>query len=611
MHVVHHGDDDDDDTPAVAAPVHGSGGSGISEAFLSDKLWTDKDIAPLLSAATRRALAEAFGFHRMSKVQAASLAMLLRGDDCFAKAKTGGGKTLAFLLPAVERLIALRANSQPNAVGVLVISPTRELALQILEEAKTLVRFHAGPLHVEAVIGGTNISSERKRMHGHGSSVSVDILVATPGRCVDHIESTPGFAAALRNVRVLVLDEADRLLDMGFEASLNQISRMLPPGAPPPAGPMGERPPGRQSLLFSATVPEPVKAVAHRFLRTGYPLIDTVGANETATNPQVTQEAMVLPPTSVIPALAAILGHIATTNPHHKTVVFFTTARLTGYMASVFANLSFRNPRGGPDIKLNVIEMHSRKSQSYRTSASEKFRVGSGVVMFSSDVSARGMDYPGITEVIQVGLTDREQYIHRLGRTARAGREGAGLLLLADFEARALLQELHDLPITPAGPTSDISGGVAAGLPPYAVGVPATPARGRADFLARFPVSAPVPPPATLGFALARVARSEDDLREASQAYGAMLGFYNGAQRRLGWSAETMVETMNMLFLTLGCPEVPVMPKDTLGKMGLRGVAGIREGPSLRGGSGRGGSGGGNGGSGRRGGGGGGGRGRF
>ena len=177
-------------------------------------------------------------------------------------------------------------------MGILVISPTRELALQIHEEAKTLTLFQPA-LRVQAVIGGTNITAEKGRCTQGSKGVSVDILVATPGRCVDHIESTPGFRAALGQTRVLILDEADRLLDMGFEVPLNKIKECLPAGAPAPAGPGAVRPPGRQTMLFSATVPEAVKTVAHRLLREGYPMVDTVGKDDSATNPQVTQEVMV------------------------------------------------------------------------------------------------------------------------------------------------------------------------------------------------------------------------------------------------------------------------------------------------------------------------------
>ena len=585
--------------PATPA---GTAGSGISTAFLSEKRWLDADIARLLSPGTVRALTESFRFTYLSKVQEASLPLLLRGDDVFAKAKTGGGKTLAFLVPAVERLLASGRAGRANAVGVLVIAPTRELALQILEEARTLVAPHQ--LRVQAVIGGTNINSEKNRLlHAGGrGDVRCDVLVATPGRLVDHIDSTPGMAEALGAVHVLVLDEADRLLDMGFEPTLNRIQAVLPPGAPPPpATPGAVRPPGRQTMLFSATMPPAVRTVATRFLRANYPLVDTIGADDTATNPQVHQEALVLPATSVVPALTRALTHIAASNPRHKTVVFCTTARLTGYLATLFERMPLL-PNGRP---LAVVEMHSRKSQSARTNAAERFRTGEGLVMFTSDVSARGMDYPGITEVIQVGLTDRESYIHRLGRTARAGRTGAGLLLLTEDEARALLPDLADLPIVPSGPASDLTGGAAAGVPGTPAAATAAPVNGaagpakRAAVLARFPVGPAVAPPPVLAAALAQVARDPELLKEAGQAYGATLGFYNGALRRLGWDKPQLVARVNELFLTLGCPEVPVMPRDTLGKMGLRGTPGLREGPSLRGGGGGGGGQGGGGGAGR------------
>jgi ATP-dependent RNA helicase MSS116, mitochondrial len=574
--------------PLVPVPVSGA----MAVGFLSPRRWTDADVARLLSPATRAAVADGFGFEHLSKVQAATLELLLRGEDVFAKAKTGSGKTIAFLLPAVERLVASGAAGRAQTVGVLVLVPTRELALQIYEEACTLAAPHrvvggggaAGSgLRVQAVIGGTNINSERGRLRGAGG-VACDVLVATPGRLVDHLDTTPGMAAALSHVRVLVLDEADRLLDMGFEPTLNRIRAALSVGAPPPPAPGAPRPPGRQTLLFSATVPDGVRAMAARFLCAQYAHVDTIDADDASTNPQVTQEALVLPATSVVPALARVLAHTATANPRHKTVVFCTTARLTAYLAALFSHAALL-PGGRA---LCVVEMHSRKSQSARTAAAERFRVGQGLVMFSSDVSARGMDYPGITEVIQVGLTDRESYIHRLGRTARAGREGAGLLLLAEDEARALLPDLADLPIAAAGPASDLTGGASAGLPgvsavadTMAAG-PATaaPTRRSMAVLARFPTAAAVAAPPALAAVLGAVARDPELSKEAEQAYGASLGFYNSSLRRLGWDKPTLVANVNALFLMLGCAEVPVMPRDTLGKMGLRGTPGLREGPA-------------------------------
>ena len=481
-----------------------------------------------LSPEIYRALRESFRFEFMSKVQDATLDGLLRGEDCFAKAKTGGGKTLGFLVPALDRLLKSGAAGRAGTIGILIISPTRELAQQILEEAKTLASFLR--VRVDCCIGGTNINGERGRFKGRDGLPALDILVATPGRCVDHIETSPGFPEALGRAQVLILDEADRLLDMGFEKEITRIQGTLPKG--------------RQTFLFSATVPEPVKSVAHRLLKVGYPMVDTVGKEDTATNPQVTQEVMVLDQTSVFPALARVLAHIAGSNPRHKTVVFLTTARMTGYVATLFERAALPNPYapGGPPIRLGVVEMHSRKSQSQRNQAAERFRAGSGLVMFSSDVSARGMDYPGITEVIQVGLTDRESYIHRLGRTARAGREGAGLLLVSDYEARVLLPDLQDLPLSPSGPHSELTGGAACGLPGIAhdAGPPAGGGAGgggggggrnkKADgiaFVDRCGVCAPVVPIPAVTQLLASIARDSEMLKEANQAYGAALGFYN------------------------------------------------------------------------------------
>ena len=575
---------------ALPGKAASAAAAGASQAFLSERRWAE--VQAQLSPPLYRALREAFKFERLAKVQDATLELLLRGEDVFSKAKTGGGKTLGFLVPALDRLLRAGGGGGGGGgggrIGVLVISPTRELALQILAEARTLATF-APALRVDCCIGGTSITSERERFSRGGHPV-LDVLVATPGRCADHIKTSPGFKAALAGVRVLVLDEADRLLDMGFERDISFIQSHLPPPAPPPA-PGAPRAAGRQTMLFSATVPEGVKSVAHRLLRAGYPMVDTVGKEDAATNTQVTQEVMVrgalpprrwlapffplapsahrltlpflplfplsppppslpaqvLPQASVLPALARVLAHTAGSNPQHKTIVFYATARLAGYFARLFERLALPNPRapaGAPPLRLGVVEMHSRLSQGQRAAAADRFRAGSGLVMFSSDVSARGMDYPGVTEVIQVGMTDRESYIHRLGRTARAGRGGGGLLLLSNYEARALLPELAGLPINPAGPASSLTGGARSGLPGYVppAGVAAAAAGGgggggggggrrgpaAAAFVEKCGQCAPVANPPCVSALLTTIGREPEMLKAATQAYGASLGHYNG-----------------------------------------------------------------------------------
>lgn len=351
----------------------------------------------------------------------------------------------------------------------------RELAEQIAREARALLTFHTN-LTVEIVIGGTNIKSERSRLLR-----GCDVLVATPGRLVDHLESTDGFAAAMsRSCRAFVLDEADKMLDMGFRPALDRILAVLPAQ--------------RQTLLFSATVPQSVLQMTKVALRASHKYINTVSEAEAQTNVQVHQEYVLTTMDNVLPTLVRTVRH-QTRVMGHKVIVFFTTARLTSFMAAIFSAM------GTP-----VLEMHSRKSQSQRSAASKRFFEETDVVMFSSDVSARGMDYPDVTAVIQVGLTDREQYIHRLGRTARAGKEGCGLLLLAGDE-HVLLRDLKDLPLSRATDSSMVTGGLANGV--------------REQLINGRPSYDDLP---ALTKALASVARSDALANQAAMGYQAWLG---------------------------------------------------------------------------------------
>ncbi|MBA0802370.1 hypothetical protein Gohar_012673, partial [Gossypium harknessii] len=343
--------------------------------------------------------------------------------DVLAKAKTGTGKTVAFLLPSIEivsKLPPVDRDVKRPPIHVLVICPTRELAIQAASEAKKLLKYHPS-IGVQVVIGGTRLALEQKNLQAN----PCQILVATPGRLRDHLENTAGFATKLMGVKVLVLDEADRLLAMGFRKDIERIIAAVPKQ--------------RQTLLFSATVPEEVHQICHIALRRDHEFINTVQEGTEDTHSLVRQVHMVAPLDMQFSLLYVLLKEHIGDDVDYKVLVFCTTAMVTKLVADVLRELN-----------LNVREIHSRKSQSYRTRVSDEFRKSKGLILVTSDVSARGVDYPDVTLVLQVGMpSDREQYIHRLGRTGRKGKEGQGILLLAPWEEK-FLSCVKDLPITKA-----------------------------------------------------------------------------------------------------------------------------------------------------------------
>jgi ATP-dependent RNA helicase MSS116 len=357
------------------------------------------------------------GYEKMTCVQEATLPIILQGKDVLAKAKTGTGKTVAFLLPAIEVLSALPHSS---SINLLVMCPTRELANQVAVEARKLLKYHRS-LGVQVVIGGTRLPQEQRSMKAN----PCQILVATPGRLKDHLENTPGFSTRIKGVKVLVLDEADRLLDMGFRRDIEKIISFIPKE--------------RQTLLFSATVPQEVRQMCHVAMKKDHVFINTVQEGDEETHSQVNQVYLVSPLDQHFSILYDVLKNHVAEDAAYKVIVFCTTAMVTRLVAEILSQL-----------KLNVREIHSRKSQSARTKVSDEFRRSKGLILISSDVSARGVDYPDVTLIIQVGLpADREQYIHRLGRTGRKGKEGQGLLLLAPWEMH-FLSSVKDLSVSEA-----------------------------------------------------------------------------------------------------------------------------------------------------------------
>lgn len=499
-------EDTDMSDAIISVPAPASEGT---QKHITNQRFADLPISNL----TKRAMAEVFKYECMTVVQAETIHGILKGADTLARAKTGTGKTLAFLIPAVELLTKFKLNA--NDISCLVLSPTRELAFQIQTEAESLTKFHANMTSV-AIVGGTTIGKDHRAL-----KLSTQILVATPGRLLDHLQNF-GLAQRLQKMKILIFDECDQLLDQGFRPDLEKILKLLEPSKAT-----------RQTLLFSATMPASVSDIAALSMKKDYDYIDTVGEDEEHTHMHVQQDLLVTTQDQQIAAMEQILAEHTSQNPNYKIIVFFTTARLTGFMADLFNSQSSK-------LGYSVLEIHSRKSQSIRQKASDRFRSAKNAVLFSSDVSARGMDYPDVSFVLQVGLTERAQYIHRLGRTARAGKAGKGALLVADYEERWMRQQLNDLPLVSAQvPTTSQSSGY-------------------------------------LQDALAGVSRDKELTASAEQAYRAWLGFYNGHTKKVNWSKDDLVHFANQWAKDVGLKEQPSLLKKTVGKMGLKGVRGLK-----------------------------------
>jgi ATP-dependent RNA helicase MSS116 len=465
-----------------------------------------------ISQESRKALADVFKYESMTEVQAETIPLILKGDDCFAKAKTGTGKTLAFMIPTIEKIQAKRHSSRD--IGCLVISPTRELAIQISAETKKLLTYHKDINKVVTCVGGTNVNKDLRDL-----SSSVPFVVGTPGRLLDLLQNH-GLAERMANLDSLIFDEADQLLDMGFRPDIERILGLLRPSSKT-----------RQTLLFSATVPKSVGEIAGIAMRPKYDFVDTVGVDTEQTHSHVKQELIVAE--KQVHAMASILAKETAGKPY-KIMVFFTTARLTGFMSELFNSVSHKTG-------FKVLEIHSRKSQSQRQKVSAQFRDANNAVLFSSDVSARGMDYPDVTFVLQVGLTERASYIHRLGRTGRAGKEGKGCLLLAPYEEFHMAkQELNGLPLEAMPvPEDDKSEEIAA-------------------------------------TALDNVGRDKGLGLSAEQAYRAWLGYYKGALKKIRWDKKELVAQANSWAKAVGLKEQPSLQRSSVGKMGLKGVVGLR-----------------------------------
>jgi len=420
----------------------------------------------LVSKGVVQTLIKDMGLENMTEVQTATINQALNGNDILAQAKTGTGKTLGFLIPVLQNILktdaslgerrrgfAARRGNRTTAddIRAIIVSPTRELAEQIAVEAKRLVANTS--VIVQTAVGGTMKSAGLRAIQREGCH----ILVGTPGRLKD-IFSDKYSGVEAPGLDALVFDEADRLLDQGFWPEIQEIISLLPKPEEKT----------RQTLMFSATVPNEVQRLVKQTLRPGFDFVKTVRDDEEPTHARVPQHLVTVNGLeNTVPAIVELCKNAIAdaqqpdARPFKAIIYFNSTAEVTLASAaltelpvdedSVVPQQSPRSRyRDVPSAlyPARIFEIHSRLSQAQRTRASDNFRKCSSGILVSSDVTARGMDFPNVTHVIQVGMPrDRETYIHRIGRTARAGKEGQGWLISPMIEAQELPRKLNDLPL--------------------------------------------------------------------------------------------------------------------------------------------------------------------
>ena len=344
-------------------------------------------------------------YEKATEVQSKTLVRGLQEKDILGAARTGSGKTLAFLIPVLENLYRKRW-TEFDGLGALIISPTRELAMQIFTVLRKIGRKHT--FSAALVIGGKDLAEERSRL------TSINVLVCTPGRLLQHMDQTAGFEA--NNLQMLVLDEADRILDMGFEKTLDAIIANLPKQS-------------RQTMLFSATQTKRVKDLARLSLRD--PEYVSVHEHEATTTPAELQQfcATVRDDEKLHNLYGFIKTHLKT-----KTVVFFASCKQVRFVYECFRRLR-------PGVPL--LHLHGNQKQATRSEVVAKFSAAQRSILFATDVAARGLDFPAVDWIVQIDAPeDVDTYIHRVGRTARLGREGKALLFVTPSEQLTLTTNL-------------------------------------------------------------------------------------------------------------------------------------------------------------------------
>lgn len=371
----------------------------------------DKFADAPITQATLRGLSEA-NFISMTDIQKKTIAGALKGDDIMGTAKTGSGKTLAFLVPVIERLI--RQNiTEFDGLAALIISPTRELSVQIFEVLTKIGKYNT--FSAGLVTGGKDVQYEKDRV------ARMNILVGTPGRIAQHLNETVGMETT--NLQALVLDEADRCLDMGFKKQIDSI--------------LGHLPTTRQTLLFSATQSDNVKDLA-RLSLTNPRKIGVSSDNQVSSTPDSLEQFYVRIP---LDEKLDMLWSFIKSHLKSKILVFFSSSKQVQYAYETFRTLQ-------PGISL--LKLYGRHKQVTRLETTAKFTHAQSACLFATDIVARGLDFPAIEWVVQVDCPeDPATYVHRVGRCARFGRSGKSLLMLLPSEEEAMLKNLKSHSIEP------------------------------------------------------------------------------------------------------------------------------------------------------------------
>ncbi|XP_077389394.1 putative ATP-dependent RNA helicase DDX10 [Festucalex cinctus] len=345
-------------------------------------------------------------YRQPTEIQKQTIGFALQGKDVLGAAKTGSGKTLAFLIPVLECLYRQQWSSV-DGLGALIISPTRELAYQTFEVLRKVGRNH--DFSAGLIIGGKELKGESEKIH------RTNIVICTPGRLLQHMDETAAFHAS--DLRMLVLDEADRILDMGFADTLNAIVENLPVG--------------RQTLLFSATQTKSVKDLARLSLKEP----EYVWVHEKAkfSTPATLEQSYVV---CELHDKVNMLFSFIRSHLKKKIMVFFACCKEVQYLFRIFCRLR-------PGVP--VLALHGKQQQMKRVEVYDDFLRKKNAVLFATDIAARGLDFPAVNWVLQYDCPeDADTYIHRVGRTARYKEGGEALLLLLPSEETGMIAQLRE-----------------------------------------------------------------------------------------------------------------------------------------------------------------------